>query len=185
MNTEFKELWIGVDVGSTTVKIAVVNPIDSKLLHYSYQRHNAMQAAKVLELLTEAHDLYPKSTFKVAFCGSGGHPFAEATHSFFVQEVVANALAVRETNHKTRVAIELGGQDAKVIFFEKDPTTGKLIASDMRMNGVCAGGTCAFIDQVAELLRIKTEHFESYAVRGKIVYEISGRCGVFAKTDIP
>jgi predicted CoA-substrate-specific enzyme activase len=184
MNTEFKELWIGVDVGSTTVKIAVVNPIDSKLLHYSYQRHNAMQAAKVLELLTEAHDLYPKSTFKVAFCGSGGHPFAEATHSFFVQEVVANALAVRETNHNTRVAIELGGQDAKVIFFEKDPTTGKLIASDMRMNGVCAGGTGAFIDQVAELLRIKTEDFESYAVRGKKVYEISGRCGVFAKTDI-
>lgn len=184
MNMTTNDLWIGVDVGSTTVKIAVVDPASSKLLHYSYQRHNAMQAQKVLELLTEAHSLFPDKTFKVAFCGSGGQPFAEATHSFFVQEVVANALAVRATNPETRVAIELGGQDAKVIFFEKDRTTGKLIASDMRMNGVCAGGTGAFIDQVAELLRIKTEVFESYAVRGSKVYEISGRCGVFAKTDI-
>jgi predicted CoA-substrate-specific enzyme activase len=101
-----------------------------------------------------------------------------------VQEVVANALAVREMYPGTRVAIELGGQDAKVIFFEKDKTTGKLLASDMRMNGVCAGGTGAFIDQVAELLRIKTEDFEDFASRGEKVYEISGRCGVFAKTDI-
>ena len=178
------DLWVGIDVGSTTVKIAVVDPETSKLLHYSYQRHNAMQAAKVLELLKEAHGLFAGKTFGVAFCGSGGQPFAEATQSFFVQEVVANALAVRATHPETRVAIELGGQDAKVIFFEKDRTTGKLIASDMRMNGVCAGGTGAFIDQVAELLRIKTENFESYAARGQKVYEISGRCGVFAKTDI-
>lgn len=184
MNTIKNDLWIGVDVGSTTVKIAVVDPTTTKLLHYSYQRHNAMQAKKVLELLTEAHSLFPDKNFQVAFCGSGGQPFAEATRSFFVQEVVANALAVRATNPETRVAIELGGQDAKVIFFEKDRTTGKLIASDMRMNGVCAGGTGAFIDQVAELLRIKTEVFESYAARGSKVYEISGRCGVFAKTDI-
>lgn len=184
MNMIKNVLWIGVDVGSTTVKIAIVDPTTTKLLHYSYQRHNAMQAKKVLELLTEAHSLFPDKIFKVAFCGSGGQPFAEATRSFFVQEVVANALAVRATNPETRVAIELGGQDAKVIFFEKDRTTGKLIASDMRMNGVCAGGTGAFIDQVAELLRIKTEVFESYAARGSKVYEISGRCGVFAKTDI-
>ncbi len=178
------DLWVGMDVGSTTVKIAVVDPQTQKLLHYSYQRHNAMQAAKVLELLKEAHGMFPSKQFGVAFCGSGGQPFAEATKSFFVQEVVANALAVRATHPETRVAIELGGQDAKVVFFEKDRTTGKLIASDMRMNGVCAGGTGAFIDQVAELLRIKTEVFESYAARGQKVYEISGRCGVFAKTDI-
>ncbi len=178
------DLWVGVDVGSTTVKIAVVDPKTAELLHYAYERHNAMQAAKVLELLTQAHGLFPGKNFGVAFCGSGGQPFAEATQAFFVQEVVANALAVRATHPETRVAIELGGQDAKVVFFEKDRTTGKLIASDMRMNGVCAGGTGAFIDQVAELLHIKTEKFESYAARGKKVYEISGRCGVFAKTDI-
>jgi len=184
MKKTMEDLWVGMDVGSTTVKIAVVDPKTQELLHYSYQRHNAMQAAKVLELLKEAHGMYPGKKFGVAFCGSGGQPFAEATKSFFVQEVVANALAVRATHPETRVAIELGGQDAKVVFFEKDPTTGKLIASDMRMNGVCAGGTGAFIDQVAELLRIKTEAFEGYASRGQKVYEISGRCGVFAKTDI-
>jgi len=143
-----------------------------------------MQAKMVQELLLEAHGMFPGQTFGVAFCGSGGQPFAESAKAFFVQEVVANALAVRSDFPETKVAIELGGQDAKVIFFEKDPTTGKLIASDMRMNGVCAGGTGAFVDQVAELLRIKTEEFESYASRGTKVYEISGRCGVFAKTDI-
>jgi predicted CoA-substrate-specific enzyme activase len=179
-----EDLWVGVDVGSTTVKIAVVNPQTGKLLHSRYQRHNAMQAHTVAELLNEAHGLFEKYSFLVSFCGSGGQPFAEKTGAFFVQEVVANALAVREMHPETRVAIELGGQDAKVIFFEKDKTTGKLLASDMRMNGVCAGGTGAFIDQVAELLRIKTEDFESYAAKGGKVYEISGRCGVFAKTDI-
>ena len=184
MTISKNDLWVGVDVGSTTVKIAVVDPETSKLLHYTYQRHNAMQAQKVHEVLREAHGLFPDKNFRVAFCGSGGQPFAEATRAFFVQEVVANALAVRATYPESRVAIELGGQDAKVVFFEKDRTTGKLIASDMRMNGVCAGGTGAFIDQVAELLRIKTEAFEGYAKRGQKVYEISGRCGVFAKTDI-
>ncbi|MCL2260626.1 MAG: acyl-CoA dehydratase activase [Fibromonadales bacterium] len=178
------ELWVGVDVGSTTVKIAIVNPETRELLHSCYQRHNAMQAKTVCELLNEAHQMFEGKSFTVSFCGSGGQPFAEKSGSFFVQEVVANALAVREMYPETRVAIELGGQDAKVIFFEKDKTTGKLLAGDMRMNGVCAGGTGAFIDQVAELLRIKTEDFESYASRGEKVYEISGRCGVFAKTDI-
>ena len=178
------DLWVGVDVGSTTVKIAVVDPATEKLLHFTYERHNAMQAQKVYEVLSTAHGMFPDKNFQVAFCGSGGQPFAEATHAFFVQEVVANALAVRSTHPEARVAIELGGQDAKVVFFEKDKGTGKLIASDMRMNGVCAGGTGAFIDQVAGLLRIKTEQFESFAARGQKVYEISGRCGVFAKTDI-
>jgi len=178
------DLWVGVDVGSTTVKIAVVDPETKELLHSRYQRHNAMQAKTVRELLSEAHKLFENRSFTVSFCGSGGQPFAEKTGAFFVQEVVANALAVREMYPETRVAIELGGQDAKVIFFEKDKTTGKLLASDMRMNGVCAGGTGAFIDQVAELLRIKTEEFENFASRGEKVYEISGRCGVFAKTDI-
>ncbi len=178
------DLLVGVDVGSTTIKIAVVNPETRELLHSRYQRHNAMQAKTVSELLNEAHGLFENKSFIVSFCGSGGQPFAEKANAFFVQEVVANALAVREMYPETRVAIELGGQDAKVIFFEKDKTTGKLIATDMRMNGVCAGGTGAFIDQVAELLQIKTEEFESYASIGEKVYEISGRCGVFAKTDI-
>ncbi|MDR3162776.1 MAG: acyl-CoA dehydratase activase [Helicobacteraceae bacterium] len=177
-------LWAGVDVGSTTVKIAIVDPSDKKLLFHRYKRHNAMQPQTVLELLDEAHSRFERREFRVSFCGSGGAPFAQKTGAFFVQEVVANAVAVREMYQATKVAIELGGQDAKVIFFECDPVSGKLLASDMRMNGVCAGGTGAFIDQVAELLRIKTEEFDAYASRGRKVYEISGRCGVFAKTDI-
>ena len=184
LKSEDKILWVGLDVGSTTVKIAVVDPVDGALLHSRYLRHNAMQAVILTQLLQEAHEIFADAEFRVAFCGSGGSPFAECTKAFFVQEVVANALAVRRMHPETRVAIELGGQDAKVIFFERDPSTGKLIASDMRMNGSCAGGTGAFIDQVAELLRIKTEEFEALAAQGDKTYEISGRCGVFAKTDI-
>ncbi len=184
MSVDHSSLWVGLDVGSTTVKIAVVDPSTGNLLHSRYTRHNAMQASTVTTLLEEAHEAFPDKQFRVAFCGSGGHPFANCTNSFFVQEVVANALAIRRMYPETRVAIELGGQDAKVIFFERDPSTGKLIASDMRMNGSCAGGTGAFVDQVAELLRIRTEEFESLASQGDKTYEISGRCGVFAKTDI-
>ena len=179
-----KRVWVGVDVGSTTVKIAVADPVTGDLLYSRYQRHNAMQSRTALALLEEAHEQFPDRSFQVAFCGSGAGPFAPATGAHFVQEVVANSLAVRKKHPDTRVAIELGGQDAKVIFFERDPVTGNLLASDMRMNGVCAGGTGAFIDQVAELLRIRSDEFEGYAARGTNVYEISGRCGVFAKTDI-
>lgn len=182
--TTEKRVWVGVDVGSTTVKIAVADPATGNLLYSRYQRHNAMQSRTALDLLEEAHQQFPEHSFRVVFCGSGAGPFAPATGAFFVQEVVANSLAVRKKHPDTRVAIELGGQDAKVIFFERDPITGNLLASDMRMNGVCAGGTGAFVDQVAELLRIRADEFESYAVRGTNVYEISGRCGVFAKTDI-
>lgn len=182
--TTEKRMWVGVDVGSTTVKIAVADPATGELVHSRYQRHNAMQSRTALALLEEAHELFAEHSFQVAFCGSGAAPFAQATGAHFVQEVVANSLAVRRKHPDTRVAIELGGQDAKVIFFERDPITGNLLASDMRMNGVCAGGTGAFIDQVAELLRIRSDEFEGYAARGTNVYEISGRCGVFAKTDI-
>jgi len=184
MEAQHERVWVGVDVGSTTVKVAVADPKTGELLFWRYARHNAMQSKTALAMLEEAHAAFPGTRFQVAFCGSAAHPFAEATGAFFVQEVVANSLAVRKQHPDTRVAIELGGQDAKVIFFEKDPTTGSLLATDMRMNGVCAGGTGAFIDQVAELLRIKSEEFEGFAVRGQTIHEISGRCGVFAKTDI-
>jgi activator of 2-hydroxyglutaryl-CoA dehydratase len=98
--------------------------------------------------------------------------------------VVANSIAVRTFYPAARVAIELGGQDAKLIFFYYDEITKSLTASDMRMNGSCAGGTGAFIDEVASLLKVPVEGFESLAAKGSFVYDISGRCGVFAKTDI-
>ncbi len=101
-----------------------------------------------------------------------------------MQEVVANAAAIRAVYPQVRTAVELGGQDAKVIFFHYDESTGKLQTSDMRMNGSCAGGTGAFIDEIAALLSVPADEFEQLAAQGKTVYSISGRCGVFAKTDI-
>ncbi len=177
-------LWAGIDVGSTTLKIAVIEPETRKLLHAVYRRHGAKQSACARELLAEAHDKFPDARFNVAVCGSGGRIIAKAIEAHYIQEVVANSLAIREFFPDTRVAIELGGQDAKVVFFHHDQHSGQLMASDMRMNGSCAGGTGAFIDEVASLLKITSTEFNSYAERGKTVYPISGRCGVFAKTDI-
>ncbi|MDX9819735.1 MAG: acyl-CoA dehydratase activase, partial [Desulfococcus multivorans] len=175
---------VGIDVGSTTVKAVVVHPETGAVVFSSYQRHNAEQVGTVLGILARIHELFPGAEFRVAVCGSGGLSIAKALGAFYVQEVVANAVAVKEFHPDAAVAVELGGQDAKVIFFRKDETTGRPIASDMRMNGSCAGGTGAFIDQVAELLHVKIEEFNSLAEKGGRVYEISGRCGVFAKTDI-
>lgn len=184
MNKKETHYLVGVDVGSTTVKIAVTDADGTNILFSDYKRHNASQAKVAKELLYAAHEALPDSVFRVSVCGSGGQGIADDIGAFFVQEVVANSLAIRKFYPDTSVAIELGGQDAKVVFFRKDEHSGQLMASDMRMNGSCAGGTGAFIDQVAELLHIKTEEFNEYAGRGTHVYDISGRCGVFAKTDI-
>jgi predicted CoA-substrate-specific enzyme activase len=177
-------LLLGVDIGSTTAKIAIVDPISKELLFGKYLRHNADQTGSVLGLLREAHAYYTHRNFRLTFCGSGGITLAESLGAFFIQEVMANAIAVRAFFPQVRTAIELGGQDAKVIFFNRDPGTGTLSATDMRMNGTCAGGTGAFIDQIAELLSIPVEGFNALADRGNFLYDISGRCGVFAKTDI-
>ena len=180
-----RNLLMGVDVGSTTVKIAVLDQNNiHKVLHSQYIRHNARQGETVLSLIEEAHSLFPNDNLTVTFCGSSGQTYADATGGFFIQEVVANTLALKQYHPDVRVAIELGGQDAKVVFFDYDSKRKQLTASDMRMNGSCAGGTGAFIDQIAELLDIRTEEFNKYAKKGETLYEISGRCGVFAKTDI-
>ena len=155
-----------------------------KVLYSAYKRHYARQADTVKSVLTDIRFRFPDARFYAAVCGSGGKPIADALCSPYVQEVVANAVAVRTFYPQTRVAIELGGQDAKIVFFYYDEHTRKLAASDMRMNGSCAGGTGAFIDEIAALLRIPVEDFEALASKGRAVYEISGRCGVFAKTDI-
>ncbi len=179
-----EQLWVGLDVGSTTVKVAIVDPATKKLLHVNYLRHNARQADVVRQLLCDAHERFPDTTFRVSICGSAGQHYAKILGAFFVQEVIANTIVVKEFYPQSRVAIELGGQDAKVIFFRFDEASGQLVTSDMRMNGSCAGGTGAFIDQVAALLDIPIEEFEALAAAGKTTYNVSGRCGVFAKTDI-
>jgi predicted CoA-substrate-specific enzyme activase len=184
MSTIFSSLRLGIDVGSTTVKVVVLEPELKKILFSRYERHNAHQVETVLQVLREVFERFPREKWYPAVCGSGGKPIADALKVPYIQEVVANALAVRTFYPEARVAVELGGQDAKIVFFYYDTALKRLIASDMRMNGSCAGGTGAFIDEVAVLLRTPVEDFEDLAARGTSVYDISGRCGVFAKTDI-
>lgn len=178
------KLWIGLDIGSTTVKAVVLEAEGLKPLYSTYLRHNACQIETAATVLKEIFDEFPQSEFRLAVCGSGGRTLANLVHGFYIQEVVANSIAVQRFYPQTRVAVELGGQDAKIVFFHHEEKTGRITAGDMRMNGSCAGGTGAFIDEVAHLLKIPVEEFESYASRGTHVYDISGRCGVFAKTDI-
>lgn len=175
---------LGIDVGSTTIKAVVMHPDNGEILYTKYERHNAKQAETLLEMLKDISKEFKEAKFSAAVCGSGGKSIADYIGFNFVQEVVANSIAIAKFHPETGTAIELGGQDAKIIFFAKDENGNKNIVSDMRMNGVCAGGTGAFIDQVAELINVKTEEFGGLADKGKNVYEISGRCGVFAKTDI-
>ncbi len=175
---------LGIDIGSTTVKLALVDPATDELLYHRYVRHGARQRSVTAELAAELAREYPDATMQAIFTGSGGKAVADTCGLSHIQEVVANSVAVRRFFPETRVAIELGGQDAKVIFFRTDPATGELRASDMRMNGSCAGGTGAFVDEMAKLLRTPVEEFDRLAAAGSAVHQISGRCGVFAKTDI-
>ena len=175
-------LRLGIDVGSTTVKVAVMRPGDGEALYTRYERHHAEQWRTAARLFSDVAGKFPGRRFRAAVCGSGGRPIAERIGARYVQEVVANAAAVRRLYPAARTAVELGGQDAKIIFFYDD--NGKLVTSDMRMNGSCAGGTGAFIDEIASLLKVPTDEFEALASKGRKVIPISGRCGVFAKTDI-
>ncbi len=177
-------LLVGVDVGSTTGKIAVFDPRTQKVLFRRYLRHHARQVECVKNLFLEVKEVFPDTPLQAAFCGSGGAALAAALDLPYVQEVVANALAVSAFYPTARTAIELGGQDAKMVFFEYDTTQERLNVADMRMNGSCAGGTGAFIDEIATLLKVPTEKFNDLAAQGSSVHTISGRCGVYAKTDI-
>jgi predicted CoA-substrate-specific enzyme activase len=177
-------LHLGVDVGSTTVKAVVIRPDTKEMIFSCYERHHACQSEKVYAFLKDIFLRFPNEDFRLAFCGSGGRTIAEMINAPYIQEVVANSIAVRTFYPQSQVAVELGGQDAKIVFFYHDTATKRLLAGDMRMNGSCAGGTGAFIDEVASLLRTPVEEFDKLAAKGTQVYDISGRCGVFAKTDI-
>ncbi len=177
-------LHLGIDVGSTTTKVIVLDPSTNEVKFTHYLRHHAYQADSVIKILQEVIDRFPDNNFRVSFCGSGGRALASYLNVPYIQEVVANALAVRTFHPETQSAIELGGQDAKMIFFHTDKETGNLSVSDMRMNGSCAGGTGAFIDEIAALLKVPIEEFNDLASQGTTVYDVSGRCGVYAKTDI-
>ena len=175
---------LGIDVGSTTAKTVVFDPLAQRVLFSRYVRHNAHQVETVASLLRTVAKEFPGCSFRLVACGSGGTTIADALGVPFVQEVVANSLAVCRDHENVRCAIELGGQDAKMVFFERDEKSGATTVADMRMNGSCAGGTGAFIDEMAALLKVPVEQFDALAARGQSVHQVSGRCGVYAKTDI-
>ncbi len=169
-------LKIGLDVGSTTVKIAVINS-DAEILYTKYIRHFSKQRETVKTLLTEVSSKFENQSVKVAVTGSGGLGIANWLTIEYVQEVVAGCEATIKYYPHTSAIIELGGEDAKVTFFSKQ-------SIDQRMNGICAGGTGAFIDQMSTLLKVNPSELNEMAKEAQKVYPIAGRCGVFAKTDV-
>ena len=167
---------LGIDIGSTTVKIAILDENDT-LLFADYQRHFANIQETLAELLAKAYGKLGELTLHPVITGSGGLTLANHLGVPFVQEVIAVSTSLQKIAPQTDVAIELGGEDAKIIYFEG----GNI---EQRMNGICAGGTGSFIDQMASLLQTDATGLNEYAKNYKALYPIAARCGVFAKTDI-
>ena len=171
-----KRYTLGIDTGSTTVKVAILNA-ENALLFSDYRRHYANIQETLADLLTEACEKLGELSVSPVITGSGGLTLANHLEVPFVQEVIAVSTALQHYAPQTDVAIELGGEDAKIIYFEG----GNI---EQRMNGSCAGGTGAFIDQMASLLQTDATGLNEYAKNYKAIYPIAARCGVFAKTDI-
>ena len=167
---------LGIDIGSTTVKIAILDE-EKKLLFSDYERHFANIQETLSSLLKKAHDSLGELTVHPMITGSGGLTLAKHLGVPFVQEVISVSTALQHYAPQTDVAIELGGEDAKIIYFEGGNV-------EQRMNGICAGGTGSFIDQMASLLQTDATGLNEYAKNYKALYTIAARCGVFAKTDI-
>ena len=167
-------MLLGIDIGSTTAKLAVID--DGELVYSRYERHFSQVRQKTLEMIEAVKDLLSGRSFSVSVSGSAGLGMADAASLSFVQEVYSTAECVRCMEPSTDAVIELGGEDAKIIFF-----TGGL---DERMNGSCAGGTGAFIDQMATLLNVSNTEMDELSLTHSQLYPIASRCGVFAKTDI-
>ena len=168
-------LRIGIDIGSTTVKVVVLDE-DNKLLFRSYERHYSKARERACETLHSIQDKLQGKNIKLVITGSAGLGVAKAAGIDFVQEVYATAAAVNTYIPGTDAVIELGGEDAKIIFFGG--------ALEERMNGSCAGGTGAFIDQMASLLNVTIDELDALSLKHEKIYPIASRCGVFAKSDI-
>ena len=172
---EVPKLRAGIDVGSTTVKLAILDS-DDRIVWSIYERHHSDVRATIAQVLQAAAQEYGNEKMSIAITGSGGLLLAKWLGIEFVQEVIASKPAVETFIPKTDVAIELGGEDAKIIYF------GRSI--EQRMNGTCAGGTGAFIDQMATLLNTDAGGLNELAAQHETIYPIASRCGVFAKTDV-
>ena len=173
---------VGIDVGSTTVKIAVIDD-DDKIIYSDYQRHRADIRSTIISVVTQAFDELEKTlpagknqTLSVKVTGSGGLSVSQWLNIPFIQEVIAATTAVKKLIPQTDVVIELGGEDAKITYFAG--------GVEQRMNGTCAGGTGAFIDQMAALLETDAAGLNVLAKDAETIYPIAARCGVFAKTDV-
>ncbi len=171
-----KQYSLGIDIGSTTVKIAILDEAE-QLLFSDYERHFANIQDTLAALLGKAYEKLGELSLYPAITGSGGLTLAQHLGVPFVQEVVAVSTALQAEAPQTDVAIELGGEDAKIIYFQG----GNI---EQRMNGICAGGTGSFIDQMASLLQTDASGLNSYAKNYHSLYTIAARCGVFAKSDI-
>ncbi len=175
-NQRLPEYTLGIDIGSTTVKIALLDK-KHEILFSDYQRHYANIQETLSSLLQKAYDMLGNALLHPMITGSGGLTLANHLGVPFTQEVIAVATALKELAPKTDVAIELGGEDAKIIYFEGGNV-------EQRMNGICAGGTGSFIDQMASLIQTDAAGLNEYAKEYRSLYTIAARCGVFAKTDI-
>ena len=171
-----KKYTLGIDIGSTTVKIAILDE-ENQLLFADYERHFANIQETLAHLLGEAHEKLGELTLQPVITGSGGLALANHLGIPFTQEVIAVSTSLKALAPQTDVAIELGGEDAKIIYFEGGNV-------EQRMNGICAGGTGSFIDQMASLLQTDATGLNEYAKHYQAIYPIAARCGVFAKTDI-
>lgn len=167
---------LGIDIGSTTVKIAILDENDN-LVFSDYERHFANIRETLSDLLKKAYDKLGHLNISPVITGSGGLTLAKHLGTPFVQEVISVSSALQHYAPQTDVAIELGGEDAKIIYFEGGNV-------EQRMNGICAGGTGSFIDQMASLIQTDASGLNEYAKSYKEIYPIAARCGVFAKTDI-
>jgi len=170
-----KLLHVGLDVGSTTVKLVILDRHD-KVLFSKYQRHYSDIRKTIFSLITEAYNLFSDEDVTIMVTGSGGISVSEWLGISFIQEVIASTKAIETFIPHTDVVIELGGEDAKITYFDG--------GIEQRMNGTCAGGTGAFIDQMASLLKTDAAGLNELAKGHKVIYPIAARCGVFAKSDI-
>ncbi|MDR1201383.1 MAG: acyl-CoA dehydratase activase-related protein [Tannerellaceae bacterium] len=168
---------IGVDVGSTTLKIIILNS-ENKVVYKVYKRHKANINNVFVEELNSIIREFPGTDFTIHITGSAGMGISERTGVPFVQEVVASIEVTETIYSETHTLIDLGGEDAKMVFFQPGRQP------DIRMNGSCAGGTGAFIDQMADLMNISVEELGQEALTYETIYPVASRCGVFAKTDV-
>lgn len=174
MSERKRILRLGLDIGSTTIKAVILN--EDEIIYQIYQRHHSDVRRSLIEILKGVDRDFPDTSLRIAMTGSGGLSVAQALGQPFIQEVIAETVAITRYEPQTDVIIELGGEDAKITYLHPVP--------EQRMNGTCAGGTGAFIDQMATLLQTDADGLNDLAKKHDTIYTIASRCGVFAKSDL-